>query len=131
MCVGNSSLTFRDNISVASSRVLKLGPIGRLDRSVRNYHSTLHNNPEDSRSHLPRGGSLKTCTRVQLKEENTLTWFQRIPYKNSCILSSIYNMINNRQIISTIKITVLGYDAVRFGRDESRKKKPLLLPFPC
>jgi hypothetical protein len=42
--------------------------------------------------------------------------------KSSCILRSIYNMVNNRQIISTIKITVLGCDAVRFGRDESRKK---------
>ena len=78
---GYSSPTFRDNLSVTSSRVLKVGPIGRLDRSVRNYHSTLHNNPEDSRSHLPRGGSLETCIRSQVKEENTLTWFQRISQK--------------------------------------------------
>jgi hypothetical protein len=31
-------------------------------------------------------------------------------------------MINNRQIISTIKIAVMECDAVRFGRDESREK---------
>jgi hypothetical protein len=104
--------------------VLKMEPTGRLDRSVRNYHSTLHSNPEDSRSNLPRGGSLKTGTGSQWKEKNTVTWFQRILYKNSCILKSIYeyNRINNRQIISTIKITVLECDAVRFGRDEGKFK---------
>jgi hypothetical protein len=30
-------------------------------------------------------------------------------------------MINNRKIVSTIKITVLGFDAVKFGRAGSRK----------
>jgi hypothetical protein len=39
---------------------LKMGPIGCPETSVQNYHSTLHNIPEERRSHLHRGGSLKT-----------------------------------------------------------------------
>jgi hypothetical protein len=36
------------------------GPIGCREMSVRNYHYTLRNNPEERRSHLLRGGSLKS-----------------------------------------------------------------------
>jgi hypothetical protein len=32
-------------------------------------------------------------------------------------------MIDNRKLFSTIKISVLGCDVLKFGRDESRKKK--------
>jgi hypothetical protein len=39
---------------------LKMGPIGCLETSVQNYHSTLRNTPEERRSHLNRGGSLKS-----------------------------------------------------------------------
>jgi hypothetical protein len=37
-----------------------MGPIGCPETSVRNYHSTLHNNPEELKSHLHRGGSLNS-----------------------------------------------------------------------
>jgi hypothetical protein len=39
---------------------LKMGPIGRPETSVRIYHYTLRNNPEERRSHLHRSGSLKS-----------------------------------------------------------------------
>jgi len=35
-------------------------PIGCTETSVRNYHYSLHNKPEESSSHLLRGGSLKS-----------------------------------------------------------------------
>jgi hypothetical protein len=57
---GSSVLTFRDNLSVPSSRVnkssswaywpLKMGPIVCPETSVQNYYSTLRNIPEERRS---------------------------------------------------------------------------------
>ena len=56
-------LTFRDNLSVSSSKV-KMEPIGCPETSVRNHHYSLCNNPEDHSSHLLSGGSLKSHLRV-------------------------------------------------------------------
>jgi len=58
---GNFLPTFRDNLSVPCfySWPLKKGPIGCPETSVRNYHHSLRNSPEERRSHLLRGGSLK------------------------------------------------------------------------
>jgi hypothetical protein len=73
---GNSLPTFRDDVSVRSSRTKKskkkkkkkknswtswplTGPIRCPETSVKDYHSTLHNIPEERRSHQHRGGSLK------------------------------------------------------------------------
>jgi hypothetical protein len=53
---GNSLPTFRDNLSVLSWP-LKMGTICCPETSVRNYHHTLRNFPEERRSHLLRGGS--------------------------------------------------------------------------
>jgi hypothetical protein len=39
---------------------LKMGPIGCPKTPVWNYNSTLHNIPEERRSHLQSGGSLKS-----------------------------------------------------------------------
>ena len=49
-------------ISYQRSRVwpLKMGPIGCPETSVRNYHYSLRNNPEEYSSHLLRRGSLKS-----------------------------------------------------------------------
>jgi hypothetical protein len=56
---GNLLPTFRDNVSVPSSRVkkskkpswlLKMGPIGCPETSVQSYHSTLRNIAEECRS---------------------------------------------------------------------------------
>ena len=58
--------TFRDNVSVPSSRVktskkmMMMGPIRCTETSVKDYHSTLHNIPEERRSHQHRSGSLKS-----------------------------------------------------------------------
>jgi hypothetical protein len=40
--------------------ILKVGPIGFPEKSVRNYHYKLRNNLEARRSHLLRGGNLKS-----------------------------------------------------------------------
>ena len=67
---GNSLPTFRDNLSVPSSRVkntrtfldswpLKMWPIDCPETSVRNYHYSLRNSPEERSSHPLRGWSLK------------------------------------------------------------------------
>jgi hypothetical protein len=61
--------TFRDKPSVPSSTVkkstswpFKMGPIRCAETSVKDYHSTLRNIPEERRSHLHSGGSLKWRT---------------------------------------------------------------------
>ena len=41
-----------------------MGQIGCPEMSVRNYHYSLRNNPEDRSSQLLRGGSLKSHTPV-------------------------------------------------------------------
>ena len=46
---GNSLPTFRDNLSIPSSRV-ELGPVSCPETSVRNYHSLLLNIPEERSS---------------------------------------------------------------------------------
>jgi len=38
-----------------------MGLIGFPETSVRNYHYSMRNNPEEHSSHLPRGGSVKSC----------------------------------------------------------------------
>jgi hypothetical protein len=59
--------TFRDNVSVPSSRVetlesrpLKMGPTRCTETSVNNYHTTPCNYPKYHRLHQHRGGSLKS-----------------------------------------------------------------------
>jgi len=62
--ISNNSLpTFRDNLLVQSSRVknpelwsLNIGPTRCTETSVKNYHYTMHNNPEERSSHLLGGG---------------------------------------------------------------------------
>ena len=65
--------TFRDSLTVSSSGDmtpetredgndwrLNIGLIGCPETSVRNYHSSLCNNPEEHTSYLLRGGNLKS-----------------------------------------------------------------------
>jgi len=51
---------FRRNLSSWLSWPLKMGPTGCSETSVMNYHYTLHNIPEQCRSHLLHSGSLKS-----------------------------------------------------------------------
>ena len=56
---GNSLPTFRDNVSVPSSRV-KMGPIGCPETSVRIYHNLLSDCPKSAvLVYVLRGGSLQ------------------------------------------------------------------------
>ena len=59
---GNFLPSFQDKLSphLQGSRIH--GPIGCAETSTRNYHYSLRNNPEESSSHLSRGGSLKLHT---------------------------------------------------------------------
>jgi hypothetical protein len=58
---GNSLPTFRDKLLVPSSRVKNSWPlIGCPETSVNNYYYTLLNIPEERRSHLLCGESLKS-----------------------------------------------------------------------
>jgi hypothetical protein len=64
---GNPLQTFRNNISVPSSRIpmswtsssFKMGPIHCPETSVKDYHSTLSNTPEERKSHQCRRESLE------------------------------------------------------------------------
>jgi hypothetical protein len=61
----NSLPTFRDNVSVSSSRIktfwtLKMRPICCPETSVKNYHWALCNAPEERRSHQHQEGSMKS-----------------------------------------------------------------------
>jgi hypothetical protein len=72
---GNSLRTFSDNICPIfkgqeykkgiDSSPLKVGTIGCLETSVRNYHYSLRNSSEELISHLLRGGSLKSRTLIK------------------------------------------------------------------
>ena len=69
--------TFRDNLSVSSSRIKQLwplntGPTGCPETSESNYQPTLRNIPEDQRSHLHRGGSLRSSVRFSLTMDTSL-----------------------------------------------------------
>jgi hypothetical protein len=90
---GNSLRTFRDSISAPTSRVkkskkqvpeildfwhLKMGPVRCPDTSVKDYHSTVRNTPEECRSHQHRGGSLKSRTFITVSVQ-IISDFQHSP----------------------------------------------------
>ena len=52
------------------SKILNMVPTGCPETSVRNYHYSLRNNPEERSSHLLRGGNVKP--RVDKNREDTL-----------------------------------------------------------
>ena len=62
-CICSKILLVTDYISRSSSP-LKIGPISCPETSAEKYHSTLRKIPEERRSHLHRGLSLKPCTDV-------------------------------------------------------------------
>jgi len=59
---GNFLLTFRDNLSIPSSRVEMMVPIVCPETSIRNYHYSLRNDPEERSAHLLQPCS--PCSRV-------------------------------------------------------------------
>ena len=95
---GNFLPTFRDNLSVPSSWfknqrglldswTLKMGPIHWPKMSVRNYHCSLRNNPEECSFHLLHCRSLKSCIVFKLRSEHVVfTEFTPI-YVNNYVLT--------------------------------------------
>jgi hypothetical protein len=67
-----------------------MGPIGCPETSVRNNGYTLHNVPEEQRSHLLRGGNLKSYKERLSKYEILSTLEQFRNYKNSFKLPRKY-----------------------------------------
>jgi hypothetical protein len=59
----NSLPAFQDNLLIPYSRIrpLKMGLIVCPETSVRNYHYSLHNNPEEHSSHSLHVRSWKSC----------------------------------------------------------------------
>jgi hypothetical protein len=55
--------------SSSTSWLLKMGPICCPETSVQNYQSTLRNIPEERRSNLHRGGSLKSRTWCNIPQD--------------------------------------------------------------
>jgi len=55
----NSFPTFGDNLSVPFPLLLKNGPIGCLQVSVRGYHYSLRNSPENRNFQILHGRNLK------------------------------------------------------------------------
>jgi len=61
---GNFLPMFRDNLSVSPSGLkLRVGPMGRPETLVINYHYYLRNNPEERGYQILRGGSMKSYIR--------------------------------------------------------------------
>jgi hypothetical protein len=63
--IGSYLSTFRDNISIQSSRIkyaLKMERTGFSETSVTNYKSTPRNVSQQRRPHLYRGGNLQPCS---------------------------------------------------------------------
>jgi hypothetical protein len=98
---GNTLPTLRDNGSVPSSRVnkfwpLKIEPIHCPETSVKDYHSTLCNTPEEHRSRQHSSGSLKSrywVTCISSKEfSEQLSRYQLFKYDR---LSSTHLIIQN------------------------------------
>jgi len=100
MSSGNSLLKFRDNLSVPSSRVkntrrgldswtLKMEPIGGPETSVRNYHYSLRNKPEESSSHLLHGGSLKSLRSIRFTSSALVRQTSSIKYKTNASVRQV------------------------------------------
>jgi len=89
---GNFLPTFRDYISISSSTVktLKKGPIGCLETSVRNYHYSLRNKPEERSSHLIN--MLAACVHINracLVETDLYSMNSKIQIQNSLFLTFV------------------------------------------
>jgi len=96
-----------------------MGPIGRPETSVRNYHYTLRSSLEERNSHLLRSGSLKSL-KVEVHIIHTLLFFERFIAKKvytEC-LWTIYKMVPptnfNKYLYSgKSKIKINIYDSRR------------------
>jgi len=80
---GDSVPTFRDNLS-APSWTLKTGPIACPETSVWNLHSKLRNIPEERRSHLHRGESLKSRISLLVLQDLWSCWTTQNTEAASC-----------------------------------------------
>jgi hypothetical protein len=87
---GNPLPMFRDNVSVPSSSVkkskkkrtswhLKMGTTRCPEKSIKDYHSTLLNTPQECRSHItPNFSGVNTSHSTRQKYKKLLTQFYRI-----------------------------------------------------
>ena len=74
--LGMGPIRLHQNVSKKDSSTLRMGPVVCPETSVRNYHYSLRNNPEERSSQLLRGGSLTSRifkTRLRLSAYNEVT----------------------------------------------------------
>jgi hypothetical protein len=117
--------TFRDNVSVPSSRLkksknswtswpLKMGPIRCPETSGKDYPSAQRYNPEECRSHQHRGGSLKSGI-ISLTKTVTLSFQWRLNFKiflNDFLRGpTVIESDMLRLFISANKSSSVNYDA--------------------
>jgi hypothetical protein len=101
--VPSSRVKNLDNVWVPSSRVknswtswpLEVEPIRCPKTSVKDYHSTLCNTPDDRRSHWHGGRSLKSQTGCNISESFVYCYGRTKMKETSCFLwPGIYYMAN-------------------------------------
>ena len=129
---GNPLPTFRDNLSVLSSRLkqasytywpLKMGPIGFPETSVKDYNSTLRNIPEEWRSHQHRGGNLNARNVHYVMHELPLYKLRSNCYIFKCSLFIVY-----RSGCHVMTDNVYFYNNY-IGRDRDRTRNPNVRAF--
>ena len=100
-CSCNFSPTFRDNLWVPSWP-LNMEPIGCLETSPRHCHYMLRDIPEEHRSHLLRGRSMKsTISTISIKKKN-------IPCASECIFENFRYGVYNFVLDSSWNVMVHG-----------------------
>jgi hypothetical protein len=121
---GRSVLTFRDNLSVPSSRVKKPKKKACPETSVQNYHSTLRNTPEERRSQGNKVSSYGRCTEKYSKlgrsvhepglQKNRVLWRTLLlPTREALLLNLAFktdcrkyhnSLLLNHEILPQIKL---------------------------
>ena len=103
---GNSLPTFRDDLWVPILDPWRLYAIGCLETSVRIYHYSLRNGPEERSDHLLRGGSLKSRTYLFLYGDvggevwhpvlfvKSLQWYKSIAVSATLLLYILHGLLH-------------------------------------
>jgi hypothetical protein len=100
--------TYRSHLQVTLtcwiSWPLKMGPIGSPETLAQNLHSTLCNIPEERRSHLHRGGRLKSRPRLSAGSSAVLDELPRGTFWHNTSIRSwplSYQILSSRLLIAT------------------------------
>jgi hypothetical protein len=118
-----------------------MGPVGRPETSVRNYHYTLRKNPEEHSSHLLYGGSLESCMYVKVRNSfigASPSWTSRhyctqlsyhMPYRahKTCIFRNFAAWLWKLKALQTIKTPGIVHPTAVSHRTRSYSSIPYLI----